>query len=390
MSVDWSNLHVAVVSQLELGSHRAHAINVVKTAGGFARLGCQTTLLCLPPKECSPQEALQLYHEPHLRPLCAPPNRFVDFSLESQRAFGRWAREQLETLAPDLVYARHFHAAIEAARAGLVAAMETHAHVGDRNPALVEALREASPAGALAALITISPTLGDHYVSRGADASRVHIVPDGVDVELFGRRRCEPSPLRAIVGDQPAALYSGGLYAYKGVNTLLEAAARRPATPFVLLGGPEEDRTRLLALREQLGAVNAHLPGRVPHAQTPAWLHGAAVLLLPPSADHPSARWTSPVKLGEYLATGKPLVASRIPALAPLLPEPLAHWFTPDDADDLLRALDAAFEEAAQPDADRAQARRRLAQRYAYSERARAIAAAALAQRPACSPSAGR
>ncbi|MEZ6235871.1 MAG: hypothetical protein R3B68_16955, partial [Phycisphaerales bacterium] len=42
----WRGLRVVCVGEFALGSRRAHAINVVKSAGGFARLGCEVTLLC--------------------------------------------------------------------------------------------------------------------------------------------------------------------------------------------------------------------------------------------------------------------------------------------------------------------------------------------------------
>ena len=102
------------------------------------------------------------------------------------------------------------------------------------------------------------------------------------------------------------------------------------------------------------------------------------MLLLPPSANEPSKDWTSPVKLGEYLAAGGPIVASRIPALRDLLGVRDAFWFEPDDAEDLVRAVGSALSER-RDSRQRRQARAaELAEGFSYRRRARRIMDAAM------------
>jgi glycosyltransferase involved in cell wall biosynthesis len=100
---------------------------------------------------------------------------------------------------------------------------------------------------------------------------------------------------------------------------------------FHLVGGLPEDVRRT---REQLrdrGLRNVIVHGYQPPANVPPFLWHADVLLLPPSGNHPSARWTSPVKLGEYLASGVPVVSTRIPALRDWLTEDETRFVEPDD-----------------------------------------------------------
>ena len=65
----------------------------------------------------------------------------------------------------------------------------------------------------------------------------------------------------------------------------------------------------------------------------------ADLLLLPPSGKHPSANWTSPVKLGEYLASKTPILASRIPALTNFLTDEEVFFFDADDPKNLAEMI---------------------------------------------------
>jgi glycosyltransferase involved in cell wall biosynthesis len=169
------------------------------------------------------------------------------------------------------------------------------------------------------------------------------------------------------------------MYDYKGVPTVIAAAALLPACDFVMVGGLPADIAAQRARAEAAGLTNVAFTGMKPYAALPALLWDADVLLLPPSANHASAQWTSPVKLGEYLVSGTPVVASAIPALTRLLTDREAVLFRPDDAHDLARAIRAVFGDPAGA-AARSAAARVLADRWSYAARAGAILGHALGQ----------
>jgi glycosyltransferase involved in cell wall biosynthesis len=362
--------HIAVISELNLGSHKAHAINVIKTAGGFVRLGNRVTLLCRGPLDQRPSsELLATYGETNLAVELDPGPAGDDEAASA--ATGRWAARRAATLGADVVYARHFHGALEARSLGLPTIMETHAHIGAIKPVLDACLRATSGPNPLT-VATISPRLRDHYIERGGQAGRIHIIPDGVDLDLFAARPSH-SPFE---GAGPHILYSGHLYDYKGIPTILEAAALRPRLCFHLLGGTHEDQTRIRAQVALAGLSNVTVHGDVAHAEVPQFLWNADALLLPPSGRDPSAAWTSPVKLGEYLASGPPIVASDIPGLRDWVREPAVRWFRPDDAKDLANAVDAALAETADQVSARGEFAASLAQSFSYPNRARQLLAA--------------
>lgn len=361
---------ITVISEIELGSPRAHAINVIKTAGGFQRLGHEVIVICRRPADGrSAEEAASDYAEANLRFVFAPEG--LERAEDPGEAFGIWASRAVSSIRPDLIYARTFWAPLICAERGLPTILETHAYAGDTNPLLLACLKAAvGPPVATLRVVTISARLRDYYLSCGASPNRVHIVPDGVDLDLF------MPPDGTPAGDGPVT-YAGHLYDYKGVPTILAAAREAPHIPFDLVGGLPEDIERNARRIRKMRLDNVTVRGRLPHAQVPPLLWNASALLLPPSAREPSKDWTSPVKLGEYLAAGPPIVASDIPALRDWVDEPVVRWFTPDNPRSLIDAIEGALGETAIRRGARRERAERLARQFSYPERARAILAAA-------------
>lgn len=361
-------MKVVVFGEFPADSPRAHAINVTKTAGGFARLGHDVTLVCRAPEAGSSLEDLRRrYAEPGL-----------NWKFASDDRAPSPAGGSLDTASgADVVYARSFHAAESCSGAGLATVLETHAHEGDTNPVLLRCLRLAAPGGPLRAVVTISSTLREYYISRGAAPGRVHVVPDGVDLDLFAPPANPPPPPWPNDG-RPHAVYCGHLYEYKGIPTILDAAALLPDWSFDLVGGLPDDLARVRRALGDKRLSNVTLHGPRPHAEVPAWLWRADALLLPPLATDPSARWTSPVKLGEYLAAGPMIIASDIPGLRAWVDQPEVTWFPAGDAPALARALEASRNEPPALRLRRRDAARSRAAMCCYPERARHILEAVL------------
>jgi len=76
----------------------------------------------------------------------------------------------------------------------------------------------------------------------------------------------------------------------------------------------------------------------VPHREVTRALQSACSAVLP-NRDDPDSRFTSPIKLFEYMAAGCAIVASDLPALRDILPADAAVWARPGDARALADAL---------------------------------------------------
>jgi glycosyltransferase involved in cell wall biosynthesis len=212
---------------------------------------------------------------------------------------------------------------------GITTVAESHAQPGTTSVPFLR-LVQATHHPAFRLWVTISEHLADHYQSLGVPRDKLIVLPDAVDLQLFQRPvSLPPSP---YCSDQPVVAYIGHLYDYKGIPTILQAAALLPEVGFHLVGGLPEDLSRQRARVEQMGLDNVTFHGLRPHSEVPPFLWHADTLLLPPSAHHPSAAWTSPLKVGEYLASGTPVVATSIPALRDWLSVHEVKFVPPDDA----------------------------------------------------------
>jgi glycosyltransferase involved in cell wall biosynthesis len=166
------------------------------------------------------------------------------------------------------------------------------------------------------AYVTITRGLAGEMRSRYGDRTRLAVVPDGVSLR-------EGTVAPPLVRHRPPVVgYAGHLYPWKGVDVLLHAIARLPGVQGVIVGGlagePDLERTRRHAHELGIGG-RVRLVGAVPPAQVAPLLAEMDVLVLPNTATHVSANYTSPLKLFEYMAAGRPIVASALPALEEVL-----------------------------------------------------------------------
>jgi glycosyltransferase involved in cell wall biosynthesis len=145
----------------------------------------------------------------------------------------------------------------------------------------------------------------------------IAVVPDGTTIN--------PS-VHCHRPSTSAVYYVGQLYPWKGVDTLLHAAAADSEAQYVLVGGTEEvganepDIERLKGLAHRLNVADrVQFTGWVPYREVSQLLRDAAVTVIP-LPDTPFGRYfTSPLKLFDYMAAGVPIVASDLPSLRDVL-----------------------------------------------------------------------
>jgi len=140
--------------------------------------------------------------------------------------------------------------------------------------------------------------------------------------------------------DVVLVLYTGHLYRWKGVYTLVDAARMMPRNVlFVLVGGTEKD---IIALKEYAKDVQGIMfMGHRSHHEIPLWQAAADLLVLPNSAEEKiSAFYTSPMKLFEYMASKRPIVVTDLPSIREIAGDDTATVVAPDDA----RGLAAGIE----------------------------------------------
>jgi glycosyltransferase involved in cell wall biosynthesis len=146
----------------------------------------------------------------------------------------------------------------------------------------------------------------------------VRLLPNVADVSRFAAARearlTSDLPLSLA---RPIVLYLGNLASYKVDLTLLERLARmRPDWSWVLVGpvGRGDPKTSLESL---LALPQVHCLGEVSRDEAPSYVAASDVCLLPLRRTRSTAG-SAPLKIFEYLAAGRPVVSTPIPAVAEL------------------------------------------------------------------------
>lgn len=164
-----------------------------------------------------------------------------------------------------------------------------------------------------AALVTaVSDSLVQQAEKIGG--RRVHLLPNGVDVERFrppAEGVPEPEELQAL--PHPRLLFMGALTAWIDLQLLWKVAHHESKAQLILVGPKFDDALDQETFARLCALPNVHWLGPKPYAEVPRYLHHADVLLLPRTKDAYSLA-CDPLKLYEYLATGKPVVTTAFPS----------------------------------------------------------------------------
>lgn len=182
-----------------------------------------------------------------------------------------------------------------------------------------ERLEDWSLAGA-DAVITICPDLADYATPRLPDPRRHFLIENSIFDEVRlrvpaapGEGVARPAPAAAeLPPGRPMVVYAGTFEPYQGIDILIRGFARArvkaPAAFLLMVGGSPEQVARYKALAAECGLANDSLfTGRVHPALAKQYTRRATVLTSP--RKHGT---NTPLKVYEQLASGIPLVATRI------------------------------------------------------------------------------
>jgi glycosyltransferase involved in cell wall biosynthesis len=173
-------------------------------------------------------------------------------------------------------------------------------------------------------IVTVSNAARKHLVAAwDLRPEKIEVLPNGVDADLF-RPQAERQQLRRELGltGAPIVAFVGGFQMWHGLDRLVESFCHvlqaAPQARLLLVGdGPA--RPAVERQVAELGLDTAvTITGFVPQAQVPQWLAAADIAVLP-YPELPGELWFSPLKLYEYMAAGKAIVASRAGQIAEIL-----------------------------------------------------------------------
>lgn len=197
------------------------------------------------------------------------------------------------------------------------------------------------------------------------------VEPNGVDLAAFpGTSKSEARAALGLPQEVPMVLYAGRFFEWKGLEILPKAAERTPHICWQTVGGSEAHFKEFV--REALPS-NLFFAGSRPYTEMPLWLAAAdALLVLGTKRDIQSYRYTSPMKLFEYLAADRPIIASRTPALSQVVSEREVLWYEPDSAESFAEQVRFVATHPAELSPRLAEAKK-LAKTYTWKARAERV-----------------
>jgi glycosyltransferase involved in cell wall biosynthesis len=340
---------------LNLQSHAGYATHMREMIQAFRELGHEVRPLIMGGESLAPgADAPAPGWKQAAKRLVPPPAWETLKDLQLLR-FDRFARQQLaqalRDFRPDLVYERGNYlqtSGVEAAsEAGIFHALEMNSpyieervYMQGRSWLMGEARRrERQQAEGTGLLITVSTALEAYYrQAHGLPAGKCLVTPNSIRPEDF-----RPDPVRQAAIAERLGLrgrtvigFVGSIFPHHGVDLLIGALAAVAAEfpeALLLIVGDGEIRPQLEAMAASQVPGRVIFAGKVPHREV------AQYIALMDIAAIASTKWyMSPIKIFEYGAMGKAIIAPRV--------GPVLDVMTPGEDGLLVEPGEAAVSEA--------------------------------------------
>ncbi len=236
-------------------------------------------------------------------------------------------------------------------------------------------------------MVTNTKALRQLYLGLGLRPEAVLAASNGVNVARFtsAPNRAAARTALGLPLEERLVVYTGGLYQGRGLEELITAIKGLEAVLIVVGGTDESAVARLKSLAANVGAVNARFEGHRPPAEIPLYLSAADVLAMPYSRrtvapGGVTTDYMSPIKMFEYMAAARPILATDLPVLHEVLRDgENALLVAPDDAAALADGLRRLLTDGALADRIARQARQDV-EACTWDARAQAILNFAKAQ----------
>jgi len=323
------------LSNLRIPTEKAHGIQIAKMCEAFALNGLEVELIAPVKFNEIKEDSYEYYNVKKVfkitKLFCPDTLRFfhgkISFFIQTV-TFLISARVFLALKPKGILYTREIWA-------GLFFSdyiLEVHSLSKKMNWLALRGLRGANR------LIVLTNFLKKEIAALGIDQAKIFVSPDGVDLKSFDIDM-EKSRARKMVGlplDKKVILYCGSFYLYdwKGADVLIDTAKYLSDNELiVLLGGRAEEisQIKLRGLSDRVLLIEHQ-----PYKKMPIYMKAADILVLPnKKGDSMSEKYTSPLKLFEYMANGAPIVASDLPSIREVLNENNCFFCQPNNPENL-------------------------------------------------------
>ncbi|WKZ34260.1 MAG: glycosyltransferase family 4 protein [Anaerolineales bacterium] len=188
-------------------------------------------------------------------------------------------------------------------------------------------------------IICPSRVTRDFIASLGINRQLVTVIPNGVSPSDFSA-----TPLPSREGREPVLLYIGTLADWQGLDIVIKALPKileQQVVRLHIVGRGRSRQRKMLARQIRKLGLDEHVTVQpaVPHHEIPNLIASADICVAPLGLnDRNVTQGACPIKLLEYMAAGRPLLASNMPIVRELIREDVdGLLFSPNDPNDLAR-----------------------------------------------------
>jgi len=183
-------------------------------------------------------------------------------------------------------------------------------------------------------LICNSNGTANYHIKNGL--GKAEVCHNGVDLEKFSlnfdRNYCKKKI--GFSNNDVLVMYVGHLYDWKGADILAKSANFiDEKIKIVFVGGNDSD---IFEYKNKYDKKNIIFVGKRKHEEIPFYLKAADILVLPNvPISKESVKFTSPIKMFEYMSSGTPIIASNLPSIKEILNKDNSILFKPGDEKEL-------------------------------------------------------
>ena len=314
-------MKIVYFSNSYIPSEKANSIQVMKMCNAFSESGHDVTLFAKSSGNNNNADITSIQEYYGIK------NNFNIFHVSASnfRLFGglEYSYKAVKTLKnsninPDIIYGRNLYALIACLKLNKPIVYESHtAPVSGKKQ--LECYLFSKPQ--FKRLIVINKSLYNYYFKNfdifKKYPNKILLAADGADIES--------SYLKETKGiEKPLIGYAGSLYPGKGIETIIKIAKLMPELNFAIAGGSP---AQIAQLQKNNKLNNLIFKGFLKPSEIPQFLSQCNILLAPFSNEVYSENfkkinysdWMSPLKIFEYMASKKPIIASNLPAIKEIL-----------------------------------------------------------------------
>jgi glycosyltransferase involved in cell wall biosynthesis len=319
-------MKIALITNSRIPSLTANSIQAMKVAQALMQLGYDVRMFA--PAEADPatHEALLAHYGLQLAPpLDLLPSirrlKRFDFIVHAQRAAKKFNADLIYTWLPQ--------SAVLGLWAGYPVVLEMHADVAGRMGAWW--LRQFWKAKGRKLMTVTTSALRkalERSINLQFDSQSLLVAPNGVELEKYAGL---PSPVEARrqlnLKEGLTVGFTGHIYPGRGADLLFELAKQMPQVNFLWVGGTPELVDFWRGKLTEAHMTNVTMTGFVKHEAIPLYQAASDVLLMPysrsisASSGQDIAEVINPMKMFEYMASGRAIISADLPSIREVLNE---------------------------------------------------------------------